>query len=595
MSRPWLTALLVGALTAALYVPRLSRAPIYLSPDEVFTAVQAHSIATTGRDAGGRFLPFYIEYRYPPTTDASGTHPGRSGWLPPIIYYSIALMLKVLPVSEASVRLPTIFVGVLDVVLIYFVGRRLFKNEGLAILGAVLLALTPAHFMFSRFALDYIYPLPFVLGWMLCLFAYLEDGRAKQLFTATLLLGIGIFSYIASALHMPICFLLTLAALARDRRPAKAYGVAVLGFALPAALIVIWAIAHPLALKDVLWKYDLVGSSEPNALQSLRGLLTFHRIGDQLSRWWAFFNPRFLFFNGPMEPMFSTREIGVFTLPMAAFLLLGLRASLRQAAGAATLVLLAGFVFAPLPATLVIVTDAIYRTLALLPFVILLGVGGVAYLWSTPLPTPPRRVLIATGVLALVVGAVYAMGMLALRSRMPGAAVPTMVIGSLALAAGLLAGRWRISQVIAAALLAIVPIQFGTFYGDYLTDYQHRVSLAFSGNIRGAFEDVMREDRNVQAPVVYLASMGQRGDLAWTFYLAKYHREELSGRTRRGAFDVGEILRLPPGSLIVTNGGEGQTDATVERLVGAGDVSRTVIREPNGTPTFLVLRRQTGS
>jgi hypothetical protein len=93
------TALVLAALTAALYFPRLGYAPIYLAPDEVFIGVQAHSIATTGRDVGGRFLPFYVEYEYG-VSDAK--RPLRHGWLPPIIYYAIAAVLTILPLSESD-------------------------------------------------------------------------------------------------------------------------------------------------------------------------------------------------------------------------------------------------------------------------------------------------------------------------------------------------------------------------------------------------------------------------------------------------------------------------------------------------------------
>src|SRR5262249_29159929 len=43
-------AVVLAALTAVLYLPRLGAAPVYLAPDEVFIAVHANSIATTGRD-----------------------------------------------------------------------------------------------------------------------------------------------------------------------------------------------------------------------------------------------------------------------------------------------------------------------------------------------------------------------------------------------------------------------------------------------------------------------------------------------------------------------------------------------------------------
>jgi len=54
-----------------------------------------------------------------------------------------------------------------------------------------MLALTPAHFILSRYALDYLYPLPFLLGWLLCVISYLENGRCGPCFAGTVLLGIG--------------------------------------------------------------------------------------------------------------------------------------------------------------------------------------------------------------------------------------------------------------------------------------------------------------------------------------------------------------------------------------------------------------------
>jgi 4-amino-4-deoxy-L-arabinose transferase-like glycosyltransferase len=112
------------AATATLYLPRLGSAPIYLMPDEVIVAVDAHAIATTGRDYfQGRLMPLYFEFR----RLIVGHHGGeeiRISWLPPGIFYAVALALKVLPFSETSVRLPTAIVGIANVLLVYFIGRR---------------------------------------------------------------------------------------------------------------------------------------------------------------------------------------------------------------------------------------------------------------------------------------------------------------------------------------------------------------------------------------------------------------------------------------------------------------------------------------
>jgi 4-amino-4-deoxy-L-arabinose transferase-like glycosyltransferase len=583
-------ASLIAVLTAALYLPRLGRAPIYLGNDEVIFGLHAQAIADTGRDLYGN-VPLFVEYRYE-TTNENGVARAPSGWLPAMVCWAIALVLKVLPLSETAIRLPTVVAGVVDVVLMYFIGMRIFRNRALAVLGAGLLALTPAHFIHSRFALDLIFPVPFLLAWLLFLTAYLEDGRERQLFAAMLFLGLGLFTYIASAVTTPLCFLLTVAALAWSRRPVRAYGVAMLGLAVPLALFVAWMAMHPSALGDTLRKYDVPAAGGMNPVQQIRALFTLRNLADRLSRWWIFFDPRFLFVDGPMEPMFSTRAIGVFVLPIALLLPLGVRAALRGALTSTALLLLGGLIVTPVPLTLTVVPDAIARVLGFLPFVVLLSVGGVAYLWSMTWSAPPRRLLQRTGVGVLMAATAYTIGMLVMRSRLPGTAMPMFAVGALALAIGALPSRVRIGQVLVPALLAFVPFQFGRFYLDYLTDYQSRVSQALAGNYRGAFEDVIAQDRAAAAPAVYLIGLGAKGDRYYTFYLAKHHREDLRSRTVQvGPFDSDQVLTWPSGSLIVTPAGYAHTDAAVEDLVRTGQVSRTIIREPSGVPTFVVLRR----
>lgn len=590
------TPLLIAAVAALLYLPRLGSAPIYVSPDEVFISLHAESIARTGRDYGGRLLPLYVQYNYI-VYDRVGNRIVRNGWLPPVIYYATALVLKVLPFSEATVRLPTAIVGIVDVLLMYFIGRRLFKNEPLAVLCAALLALTPAHFIHSRVALDYLYPVPFMLAWLLGLLTYMERGGEKRLFASTVSLGIGLYSYIASALVMPLYLVLTWAVLWRERRPPRSYAVATLGFLLPALLSVPWLIAHPTMLTDVLSKYDLNESSRLTVLQSMRSFFTYHHIGDQLSRYWAFFDPRFLFFDGPQELAYSTREVGVFLLPVAFLLVVGIVTALQSPIAAGTLIVIAGFLTAPLAATLVNVSDAIYRALELLPFVVLLSVYGVKRLWLAQSFKPPRPAFLAAGILILVVAGLYAARTMMTQSRIPGAAVPLLWIGAVTIVLGALSGRLRFGQIIAIGLLAFVPLQFAAFYLDYFTDYRRRTSLIFSGNIRGAFEEAMNEERAANTPAIYLARISpyNKGGIYWPFYLIKHGRQDLAARTINAeAFDPDQVLKLPAGSLVVTNAGEGPTDAEIDRLVAAGQLSKTPIREPDGTVSFFVLRRTGG-
>jgi 4-amino-4-deoxy-L-arabinose transferase-like glycosyltransferase len=600
------TALLLAALTAALYLPRLSTVPVYLAPDEVFIALHAQSIASTGRDYGGRFLPLYIEYQYK-TIDRSGQDVTHSGWLPPIIFYLMALFVKIFGLSEFTVRLPTVLVGIADVVLTYFIGRTLFRRETYGVLSAALLALTPAHLIHSRLGMDYLYPLPFLLAWLLALVTYLsrssnasdaQEARVSLVFASTFALACGLFSYIAAGLAMPLYFVVTLAALAVERQPARAYAAAFAGFLVPAALYVPWVIAHPAAILDVLGKYGIGPAAGLTAAESARSFLSFHSIGDQLSHLWAFFDPRFLFFDGPMEPMYSTRTAGVFLLPIAVFLVAGLVAALRGRTRGLGLAILAGLIIAPVPATLVNVTDAIYRALELLPFVILVAVWGVQSLWESPSFVPTRRTLLWIGGAAAAPGVLYAAAVLVRQGRVPGGAVPLLLAGGAVAAVSFTSMRLRIGQLAAGVLLLVVPLQFAAFYKDYLTDYSRRTSLVFSGNIRGALEALMREADESNAPSIYLARLGpyNKGGIYWAFYAAKYGRADLTKRMiDSGAFDPDRVMQLAAGSVIVTNAGEGATDAAVGPLLAAGALEKTaVITEPDGTPTFMILRRTRG-
>ena len=257
--RRLITALLLALAGVLLYGTRLGEVPMYLGHDEVFFGMTAHSVSTTGRDAAGRFLPLYFEW--PPEISTNVFYQ-------PMEVYLTALLLKAVPLSEVVLRLPTVLVGIADVVLMYFVGIRLFKREALAVVAAVLLLLTPAHFIHSRFAMDYLYPVPFVLAWLLGLLVFLENGKRWTLFAATLALGVGFFSYIAAIVMMPIYFAITCGVLAWQRRPLRDYAAALAGFALPLLPVVPWLLTHPDAVALTARRYELGGQAHADALLS---------------------------------------------------------------------------------------------------------------------------------------------------------------------------------------------------------------------------------------------------------------------------------------------------------------------------------------
>ena len=353
---PLAAAVLLFALVAALYLRHLPDAPVYLAHDEIKFALQARSIAATGRDLNGVFLPVYF------------SEPEFRGGRDPMIIYAMALVLKVLPLSEMAIRLPTALVGILDVVLMFFVARRLFSSGWIGVIGAGLLATTPAHFIHARFGLDILYPLPFVLGWLLCLSIFLEGNRRAWLIASSVCLGVGIYSYLPAIVMMPMFLAFTCVAVRQRPDRVQLWAWAVLGFALPLAPLVTWQITHPTRIADLIVAYRPPGTAAARSASATT-------LG-AIETYWNFFNPSFLFFAGDSSLVNSTRGVGVFLLPIAALWIVGIH---RIATGPRSLLivaLLGGLASAPLAASAMGVVE-IRRALLMLPFGILIAVYGV--------------------------------------------------------------------------------------------------------------------------------------------------------------------------------------------------------------------------
>jgi 4-amino-4-deoxy-L-arabinose transferase-like glycosyltransferase len=581
---------LIGAVLL-VYPARLQDAPIYLSPDEATIAVDAHALATTGRDVYGRFFPLYFQ------TQVTGE--SRMGWFTPAIFYFSALFLKVLPFSEFSVRLPTACIGLIDVALTWLIGRRVFKDERLAFVAAALLALTPAHFILSRYALDYIYPVPFVLAWLLCLLIFLERGSLNLLFAATACLGIGFYSYIASVVMMPLYFALTCLILYQTHATRRAYGAAAFGLLLPLVPLVLWLARHPGAFAETVQRYELYDATRLNPVQGLREFLSFPNIDRLVSLYWTFFNPSFLFLSGDRAMMFSTRTIGVFLLPIAALLPCGLVRIAASGYSPVNLLIVVAFFTAPVAAVLGSEGAAIVRAAELLPFGALLAAFGVDYLWSAPSRIRFRRAVLPFAVTMLILGGAYGLIRLWGHSRMGSGTVALMIVSAVAAATALFSERLKTGRAAAVFLLTLVPMQFGVFLFDYFTDYRVRSSDWLGGNLRGALEELIERQHQEQAARVYLAKFRSTSglldtrnrwiDVYWKFYLIKHRRPELLDRTvfvdpqyRQ------EILAMPAGSLMLGN----LEDTTTAALVQEKQlVPVSAIPELDRQPFFSILRR----
>lgn len=354
------TALIAAAIVLGgilLYTRSLGDVPPYLIHDEAQGALQAHAIATTGRDLTGRWFPMYFtEPEFPPGRD-------------PALIYVTALGLKALPFTEAGVRTPTALVAVLDLVLMFFAARAIFNNTWAAVLAAAMLALTPIHFIRGRLLLSPLYSIPFVLAWLWSLGRFQQAPSSRRFIAACVWLALGMYSYLAAVVMMPIYLLMTIAVAARTLRWRSAT-IAVATFVVCLLPMAAWYVTHPERNAQIVSAYQLSGSGGGSWVGAVAAA-----IGKYLSLYWVFFDPAYFFVSGDASMINSTRTAGLFPVAFAVLLPIGLIALVRRAQPIGW-VLVAGFLAAPL---ISVISGAIEmnRVMFAIPFAVLVATAGV--------------------------------------------------------------------------------------------------------------------------------------------------------------------------------------------------------------------------
>lgn len=357
-------AVLVG--TCALYFRALDSVPVVVAVDEARFALHGHSIATRGSDLAGNRWPLFFHITDPlnPTATDSET------WWQPALFYLVAGVFRFAPPAAWSLRLPTTILAIVNVILIYLVARKLFSNGWYAVLAAGFLALTPAHYMFARRALDYFCQLPIALAWLLCLSVCAASAPAWVPGAIGLLLGLGLFTHISSWIVMPAYAAATYFVFRRLGAPPRAYRWLAAGFALPLVVILPALFFNP---------------SLPAEMFSHYKVQTDWRIAERINIYWGYLGPSYLFFSGGSNPMFATRRGGVLPVAAAVLLPLGIWNVLTRRGDLRRDVLVFGFFFAPLPIVLAMPQDPKFytpRDLLVLPFAALLCTIGFERLFE---------------------------------------------------------------------------------------------------------------------------------------------------------------------------------------------------------------------
>jgi len=428
--------IIVLVLAAILLSYGLSKTPVHLNQDELESALNAHSIAQNLHDTSGRLLPFYPQHLV-------------HWWANPVMIYITALILSFLPFSEISIRLASVFIGLLTIYLIMLLTQQTFnKNRLLTFMAGLLILTTPVLFINSRLLIDQFYPVPFVLLWLVLLKKFTATKQPWALFASGLFLGIGFHSYHAAKIIIPLYFIATLVYLLPNiKKSAKVYLIFLIGFILPIAISLPSFAQNPAILGHQV-SYIKGFDSRVDTAQGILGAFKPDRLISVFTdSYHTYFKLDILFITGDSSLIASTQKTGAFLIPVLFLAAFGIIYAFLRRSDRLSKLILFGLLTYPIGPIIAGQPQRISRGLVVIPFMILLAIYGTAYLLQT---------------------------------------------------------KDKLLKILLVILFAAVAVQFSFFLHDYYGDYRVRSYDWFNRNIGGAFESGFKSAQQNKAKAIYL-------------------------------------------------------------------------------------------
>lgn len=196
MSKKIRTPLLLIAVLILAFLLRIwqiNQNPSSLNWDEVSHGYNAYSILKTGKDEWGVPLPIifraYGDYKLP------------------LYIYTTAISESVFGLNEFAVRLPSLLAGILSVLFIFLLVKRVSKKESLAILAVFLLAIEPWSIFLSRVAVEANLAVFLIIAAIY--FLVLSVDKKWFLLSSVFLFGLSLHTYNSARIFVPL-FLISL-------------------------------------------------------------------------------------------------------------------------------------------------------------------------------------------------------------------------------------------------------------------------------------------------------------------------------------------------------------------------------------------------
>jgi len=287
---------------------RITDTPPGLTTDEAAFAYNATLLEKTAHDENGRFMPVFV-------LSING-----ADWRQPVSQYYITAFFKIFGPSVLTLRLSTVVILLLSVCLTYFWLSKLHSPKA-GIIGSLIFLTTPIVMIQTHMALDNIFPLPFTLAWLICLWYFSKTKKLRFLVLAGISLGICFYTYKAMRATVPVWCVLTVLYLLSDLK--NQYTKKDIILFLKSSLVFTLGILPFFAVIPLLeLKY-------PGAVFDSQGF-NWSSVYNFLYPYFSSFDPSFLFIKGDDLIYHSTGTHGMLLLTSLPIFLIGLYNGIKK-------------------------------------------------------------------------------------------------------------------------------------------------------------------------------------------------------------------------------------------------------------------------
>lgn len=314
---------------------KLGQFPVGFTWDEASVGYNAYTIFHWGKDEYGKTFPL--------TFKSFGDDKN------PVHVYLTVPFVGIWGLNETSTRASAAVFGVLNVAVIFFLARKMFKSNSIGVVASFFMCISPFAIQFSRFNHELNFAIFFFLTGLWLFYKGLENNIYLPL--AFLLFGIDLLTYqSAKVVTPPLIVLLVILNIKKLLKYKKQ--------------VIFSALIYGFFVSLLFIKPELLGGArlqqnqiDPKIIENTE---VFKRTGNKLygtaevvfERYIKYFEPQFLFISGDEIPRHSIQTVGEFywmDMPLIVIGLLSLLYKLFFKKDLQMLIILAWVFLAPLP------------------------------------------------------------------------------------------------------------------------------------------------------------------------------------------------------------------------------------------------------